>query len=278
MNKLVVVQALAVSLPPLYLISSVLHGMAFAGDRSPKIAPLRVWTLRLAVLAHAGLFAASGSALQSFPIVDAFTTLSAVAFTVALFHTFIARSVGHIGAGGIVLSAVFVLQLAASAFGNLNLVPVDEPSSPSRILHVTTIVLASGAVVLSGLHGALYLVLFRQMRRKKFGPLFDHLPDLSLLARMTRYSAMFGFVSLTIGLNVGIAMAHANSVEGFSYRDPSVLLTIFLWIHFGVIAFSRFIKGVSARRASWAATAGLVALLTILLLTLVPNVTFHALR
>lgn len=272
------VQALAVLLPSLYLVSSLLHGMAFGGDKAPKVAALRVWALRLTVLAHAGLFVAQAEALASFPIVDAFSTLSALAFCVALFHVVIARWVGHIGAGGIVLSVVFVLQLIASAFGNWSLEAAAEAANPVTIVHVSTVVLAASAVVLSGLHGALYLVLFRQMRRKNFGPLFDHLPDLSLLARMTRFSAMFGFVALTVGLNVGIGMAHAYSVEGFSYSDPSVILTIMLWLHFGVIAFSRFIAGLSAWRASWAAAAGLLALLLILTLTLVPGVTFHSLR
>ena len=252
--------------------------MAFGGEHAPQVAQLRVWTLRLAVLAHLGLFAASAMALESFPVLDAFSTLSAIAFFVALFHVVIARSIGHVGASGIVLTAVFVLQLIASAFSNFALEPLAEPAGTSRIIHVATVVLAASAVVLSGLHGALYLVLFRQMRQKQFGPLFDHLPDLAQLARMTRVSAMFGFVALTVGLNVGIAMAHAESTRDFSYSDPSVILTIFLWLHFGVIAFSRFISGVSALRASWAATAGLVALMFILMLTLIPNITFHSLR
>ena len=102
-------QALGVLLPALYLGASGLHGMAFGGDRAPQIAPLRIWTLRVAVLAHAGWFVASATALDAFPIVDAFTTLSAVAFFVAFFNTIIAGSLGHVGAGGIVLGVVFVL-------------------------------------------------------------------------------------------------------------------------------------------------------------------------
>lgn len=272
------VQALSVLLPTLYLGSSILHGMAFGGERAPQVAPLRVNLLRIAVLAHAALFAVSAKALGGFPVVDTFSTLSAVAFFIALFNAIIARSLGHVGAGGAVLGIVFLLQLVASAFGDVNLVAAEEPADSFRILHVLTIVLAASAVVLSGIHGVLYLVLYREMRLKRFGPLFDHLPDLALLARMTRYSALFGFISMTIGLNAGIAIAHAQSIEGFSYRDPSVLFTILLWIHFGVIAFSRFIKGVSAQRASWAAAAGLFALLIILSLTLAPSVTFHSMR
>jgi hypothetical protein len=55
-----------------------------------------------------------------------------------------------------------------------------------------------------------------------------------------------------------------------------VFLSLVLWIHFGVIAFSRFIRGFSARRAAFAATGGLIALLLSLLLILFPGMSFHS--
>jgi ABC-type uncharacterized transport system permease subunit len=137
-------------------------------------------------------------------------------------------------------------------------------------------VLAAAALILSGVHGILYLLLYRQMRARRFGLLFAHLPDLDVLARMTRSSALSGFLFLTVGVNVGIAMAHAEKSEGFRYAQPEVLLSIVLWIHFGVIAFSRHIRGFSARRASFAAAGGLVALLLSLMLILFPGISFHS--
>ena len=119
---------------------------------------------------------------------------------------------------------------------------------------------------------------FRRMRERRFGALFQHLPSLDLLARMTRRAALAGFAFSTVGLNLGIALAHAKHVPGFGYSDPTVLLTLVLWIHFGVIAFSEKIRGITARRASFAATAGLVALLVSLFLTLFPTLTFHSSR
>jgi ABC-type uncharacterized transport system permease subunit len=114
------------------------------------------------------------------------------------------------------------------------------------------------------------------MRERRFGALFAHLPNLDVLARMTRSAALSGFLFLTIGLNVGIAIAHAEASPGFRYGTPEVLLSLVLWVHFGVIAFSRYIRGFSARRASFAAAGGLVALLLSLVLILFPGVSFHS--
>lgn len=278
MNSAQLYQALSVLLPPLYLVAAALHGMAFGGDRAPQVKGLRTWTLHVAVLLHALTFGIADRALGAFPINDAWTTLSATALFVALFYDLIAVRTKHPGTGGVVLSVVFLLQLAATAMESFDLTRTNEGYDAFRILHIATIVLAASAVVLSGIHGALYLVLFRKMRAKEFGPLFSHLPDLSLLARMTRQAALSGFIGLTIGLNVGIGLAHADKIEGFSYTQPSVILTIAIWLHFGVIAFSRYIKGFTARRASWAAATGLIALLLTVVLTFIPHFAFHSVR
>ena len=55
-----------------------------------------------------------------------------------------------------------------------------------------------------------------------------------------------------------------------------MLLSILLWLHFGVIAFSRYVKGFNARRAALAATGGLIVLLLSLVLVLFPATSFHS--
>ena len=224
-----------------------------------------------------------------FPVSDVASTLSAVALCAAALFAVVARGSraspdqdggglppSHAGTGGVVLGVVFLLQLVASAFDPALLVPRAGGMGPFQVLHVATSALAAAALVLSGVHGILYLVLFRQMRERRFGPWFAHLPDLGVLARLTRSSALAGFLFLTVGMNVGIAMGHAEQAQGFRYSYPEVLLSILLWVHFGVIAFSRFIRGFSARRASVAAAGGLIALLLSLMLVLFPGLAFHS--
>lgn len=270
------VQPLSVLLPVLYMLSAILHGMAFGGRRAPNVQKLRENLFRATLLIHITAGVVLWRHVGHFPIDDTWSVLSAVALATALTYGWIARIVKHPGSGGIVLGVVFVMQLLASAFGDMRPPGYTAEVSTAGILHVTTSVVAASALLLSGLHGALYLTLFRELRRKQFGMLFNHLPDLSLLARMTRRSALSGFIFLAIGLNLGFFLAHRDHTIGFGYTDPHVLLTLFLWIHFGVVAFSGSIPGLSARRASLAASAGLVALVLALFVTLFPSITFHA--
>jgi ABC-type transport system involved in cytochrome c biogenesis permease subunit len=268
-------QSLLVLLPVGYVLSAILHGMVFGGPRAPQVSGLRRFALRATLVLHFAYFALRAVALDHFPVSDLWSTVSAVAFSTALLYAVLARYMKHPGTGGIVLGLVFVVQVLASSMSPIAPVPRAGGMGVFQVLHVATSVLAAASLVLSGIHGILYLLLFREMRERRFGALFDHLPNLDVLARMTRRAALFGFIGLTIGLNLGIWIAHRDHLPGFAYRDPEVLLSLALWIHFGVIAFSASIKGFGARRASFAAAGGLVALLLSLLLVLFPNLSFH---
>jgi HemX protein len=276
------IQALSVLLPSGYVLAAILHGMAFGGAGAPQVAGLRRAVMTGTLLVHVAYFLLRAEALGHFPVSDVWSTLSAVALSAAALYVVVARvsrtpsTESSTGTGGVVLGLVFVLQTIASAFAPAEILARAGGMGPYQVLHVATSVLAAAALLLSGVHGILYLTLFHQMRERRFGPLFAHLPDLEVLARMTRSSALAGFVFLTIGMNVGIAMAHAEKSQGFHYSSPEVLLSIALWIHFGVIAFSRHIRGFSARRASFAAAGGLIALLLSLSLILLPGLSFHS--
>lgn len=270
------IQVLIVVVPPAYLATAILFGMAFAGARQPRLAsPARRIAFALTLVAHGTLLALQARAAGGFPHVTTWLLVSAVAWTTALLFATVSWRSQQETPGAIVLGLVGLLQLVASALGPL--APLPGEGTAFRYVHVGTSVVASAALILSGVYGSLHLLLYRQMRERRFGPLFRELPNLDLLAKMTRRSALAGFLFLTLGLNVGIWMAHRFATRGFQYEDPHVLLTLALWIHFGVIAFSSWIRGLTARRTSFAAAAGLLTLLLLMLLTLVPSFTFHSL-
>jgi len=259
-------QALAVALPLVY-------GAAAAAFALGRDVPAR-WTLRAALVLHAIDFAARASHLGHFPITDVWTTVSASAFATAALWAIVARDAAHTGSGGLVLGLVAALQLVASASVPLAPLPREGGMGPLPITHVATSCVALASLFLSGLHGVLWLVLFRSIRARRFSAFFERLPNLDILGKMTRRAALLGFVGLTIGLNVGIGLAHEENSAGFDYGHPEVVLSLAVWIHFGVVAFSQKIPGLGARRASWAAAVGLAVALLSLVLVLLPH-SFH---
>ncbi len=256
-------QALAVVTPLTYAVAAA----GFATGRSRWA----TWTLRVALALQLADFALRWSCLGHFPIIDVWTTVSACAFATAALWAIVARDAEHTGSGGLVLGLVGALQLVASS--NVQLEPLPRPGGMGALAltHVVTSCVALAALFLSGVHGVLWLALFRSIRARRFSAFFARLPNLDTLAKMTRRAALLGFLGLSVGLNVGIGLAHAENAPGFDYRHPEVLVSLVLWLHFGVIAFSQKIPGLGERRASFAAAGGLIAALASLVLVLFPH-------
>ncbi|MEC8511496.1 MAG: cytochrome c biogenesis protein CcsA [Planctomycetota bacterium] len=272
----VLAQALQVALPCGYLMTALLFVMAFAGEAEPRVARIRRPMLRGLLVLHLLLFGVHGYQSGGFPRFDVWMSLSSVAFATGLLFVGITFRTPQPTVGAITLPVVGALQMVSSMFARMQVQTVD-PAPVATAVHVTTAALACAAIVLSGLYGFLYLLLLRQMKRQTFGAIFQRLPDLTRLAQMTRRSALAGFGGLALGVNIGFAIAHSAGTSGFRYVDPTVLLALGVWLHFGLIAFSRRIPGLTAQRASWAAVGGLVVLIATLFLAVVPGATFHAL-
>lgn len=269
-------QFLTTTLPCLYLALAGMCAGAFLSTRGVRMTRTRRALVALALVLHAWLLLSRWQDADGMPEFGGWHSLSPLALVVvAMFAALGQRERGGLGTSAVVYSIVFVLQWASASFGD-PLARADE-ARPAMfyLVHVASILVASAALILSGIHGLLYLLLYRTMRQRKFGRLFEGLPSLSELARQMRRAAAIAFVWLLIGVNGGIWWAHTSKVTGFNYRDPLVLILIALMAHFGVVAASGSIPGITARRASWAATVGLFALAVSLGFSLLPH-GFHA--
>jgi ABC-type uncharacterized transport system permease subunit len=269
------IQPLTVILPLLYLTAASLYGMAYAGDRQPTWSGrARRTTVFVAMGLHGWLFVEHARATGVFPIQGVTLTISAVALTTALLFRLLTLRTPQAAVESLVLACVGLLQLVASCFGPLSPNLAAAPQDAIAILHILMMLLASAALILSGAYGWLHRVQYSQVQRRAFGSIFRNLPPLETLSNMVRQTALAGFLCLTLGLNVGIGLGHARPEANFHYADPQVILVTGLWLYFGLIAFSRRIPGLNARRTSSMAIGGLLALLVSLGL-MATSLSFH---
>lgn len=255
-------QLFAVLSPLAYLVALSLFRQDLDIEDTPDRRRRRVAWAVLAFALHSGFFAWQVQALGGVPSLGFFSFLSALAYALMLFYglLLVRGEARGSGIGSVVVAVAFVLHTAGMALGDLT--PVTDPSHSALFLalHVLCILVASAALVLSGIFGVLYLALYRRLREHRVGRLFSALPSLTELAGLMRRTAIVAAGLLLLATNGGIWWAHAVGVENFTYGEPFVWVILSLTVYFALIGSSGRIPLITARRASIAASLGLALL------------------
>ena len=116
----------------------------------------------------------------------------------------------------------------------------------------------SGRAVKPLIGGGLYLLLYWELKRSRFSLIYDRLPPLEDLARMSMRATLFGVVFLTVTIACGSLWA---SVEfpGF-VRDPKFLFTLVVWSIYAAAAWLHYGRNWSGRKAIRITLVGFAAL------------------
>jgi ABC-type uncharacterized transport system permease subunit len=172
-----------------------------------------------------------------------------------------------------ILSLSLLLQVGAAAY----LEPSgDLPAilhSPLFAVHTLSAVVGYAAFSVSAIYGGLYLALHRALKRSSFGLVFDRLPPLEVLVRMSAGAAKVGVAFLSITIIGGSAQALAK-VPGF-FRDPKFLMTVAVWVVYLATLLLRRRLRWSDRRTIGALLVAFVLLVVASLVSTVILPSFH---
>ncbi|MEL6544666.1 MAG: cytochrome c biogenesis protein CcsA, partial [Myxococcota bacterium] len=114
-----------------------------------------------------------------YPITNMGEALSAVALAVVLVYLYEERIQKSRSTGVFILAVVTVLQLIASTLLH-NMGDASSPLARSPIygFHAVAAVLCYAAFAVGAVYGVMYLMLYRALKRKSFGLVFERLPPL----------------------------------------------------------------------------------------------------
>lgn len=175
------------------------------------------------------------------PITNLFEVFIFLAWSVSLIYMLIGP------AYRLSLMGAFTAPLVSLLQGFALLMPFDNGgvsrSHPNAWLefHASISMVAYGGFALAGIAGVMYLVQERQLKTHELHSIFYHLPALpNLFSAMTRL-LWFGFALYTVGL-----------ISGFLTGEPlprtKIVLAIVIWILYGGILQSRYLRRVAPRR------------------------------
>jgi ABC-type transport system involved in cytochrome c biogenesis permease subunit len=164
-------------------------------------------------------------------------------------------------AGAFLVPVIAVLQVMVAALPKNTPQHLGVELSPSLIgWHVGVTFLGYGFFFGSFVSGALYLLQERNLRAKRWGPLYYRLPSLEALDIWGGRFVYVGFPLLTVGMAAGLMFAHVTW-QSFWQSDPKVIFTVFVWAVYGLYLLMRNVWGWGGRRAAWWSVAGVAGLL-----------------
>lgn len=263
-------------LPLLYFIATYLYGMYLF--REDKVAgrymtPFLMGTAGLHLLE----IVLRTIYYRHFPLASVFEALSVLTLAAVFIYLFLEHRLKVKTTGYFILVFVFFLQLISSAFISFTRQIPEILHSPLFIFHTSAAILGYTGFALSFVYSVMYLLLFHDIKSRRFGIIYSRLPSLEMLSNLNYTSAVIGFSFLTLAIALGSVWSHALFGKYVS-ADPKILIAYLTWLVYGLeIVGGRYLKW-SGKRLAEISIAGLTVVIFSMVTVNLIFTSFHQFR
>ncbi|SNR62025.1 cytochrome C assembly family protein [Desulfurobacterium atlanticum] len=215
----------------LYLLST-LHYLLFLITKKDKIATVGLYASRIGFLTNllflTALIYTKGTAVLFTPK-GVFALLSIS--TISVFLYFSTKYKLHISGAFLTPWAALFAGIATFSKG----IPKDMfPIGIIGTIHIFSALTGYAAFMFSTIVSILYIILERQLKKKKFSVFYHKIPSLKLLENIIYSSISFGFMFITISMFTG-AIWSAKLFGTYWSWDPKQVLTLITWFIYAAI-------------------------------------------
>jgi ABC-type uncharacterized transport system permease subunit len=242
----------------LYIGAAALAATPFA---RPVGAPVRGVTSLLAagVLTHCVALVIFARSMGTVPLTGLGPALSFAGFVLAatlLTVELLAQEVS------LTLVAAPLAALPTIFANIIGLIPGHEPAGVRGIwlfAHIALSFVGIAAFATAAAAGTMYLIERRELKSRRFGPIFRFFPPLATLDRVNHVAAITGW----LGLTLGVILAGAYSIAYREMNLPQLMWGTGAWAAVSGIAVGRVLGGWQARRAAVYSSITFVAVLVL---------------
>ena len=213
-------------LPLVYLALAVDYGATFILRRRAHV---RNPGILAAVLVHAAFLTLWSVRFGGLPLANNYEILSVIALSCTVVYGAVELATRDRRAGVFVFLLIFLFQYVASAFlGRAIGLPRDAAHVAGQ-LHVLPACLAYTAVAFAAVYALLYLIGQRNLKQHRLGLLFDRLPPLELLGRMSWCALVGGLALLTFTMVSGaVFFSRFDGPEGSAAFPRKIMAKIII--------------------------------------------------
>lgn len=155
---------------------------------------------------------------------------------------------GTVSLGMFVLPLVFLLTLAPAIGPDFGTFFAPQLRNGWVFAHVTLVLIAYSALILSFLASLLYLLQEKRLKSKTADSASRWLPPLETTDQISYRMLLIGFPCMTLGLVTGSLLAEATTGPSY-FTDPKVVLSFAMWLFYVFLLWLRRSQGVRGRRA-----------------------------
>lgn len=226
------VDIINILLPFFYMLTVGVYAYDFMAEKR-KLKDIKRLFLFLTLLLHTGFLITRSLYLSHFPITNVFEIFTVLAFSTALSYFILELLTDVRGTGLFIIIISLFFQIISTLYIKDNLEVKEVLRSNLLGTHVFAALLGYASITIAAVYGFLYLMLYKDIKENKFGLIFNRLPNLEILEKLSFYSAVIGFVLLSFAILVGIIWL-PRAFKQFSYADPKLVGTLVVWLLYGV--------------------------------------------
>jgi len=209
------------------------------------------------------------------PISNVFEIFTVLAFSIGFSYFILELATDIRGTGPFIIIISIIFQVLSSIFIR-DTIEVKEVLRNNLLgIHVFSALIGYAGITISAVYGLLYLILYKEIKLNKFGLIFNRLPSLEVLETLSFYSAVIGFILLTIASTIGIIWL-PQAFPDFSYADPKLIGTFLVWILYGIGISKKVFGKWHGKKVVLLSIVGFVIAITSTMLTNFLSQSFHS--
>ena len=209
------------------------------------------------------------------PLTDVYEILSVLALSTAIVYAVVEFAVRDRRTGMFIFLLIFLFQytstcgLAHRAAGQV--IASSSQSGWAR-LHIAPALVAYTAFAIAAVYGSLHLLAQRILKKHRFGVLFDRLPSMDLLGRMTWYALLCGFVFMTVVVVTGPILTSHTGADGQSATlgakvTVKIVIGSIAWVIYAIAVAGKFLAKWPPSRVSTVAVTGFVVVMILFIVS-----------
>ncbi len=262
-------------LPILYIITFIVYSYDFMKGGKKFVNSKRLF-LFLTVIFHFFYLLIRTIAFNHPPITNVFEIFTVLAFAVSFSYFILELATDIRGTGPFIIIISILFQFISTIFiEDLTEVRMELQSNLLGS-HVFSALLGYAGITISAVYGILYLMLFKEIKLNKFGLVFNRLPSLEVLEKLSFYAAVIGFSALTIAMTIGTIWLPKAFPDNYSYTDPKLISSFVVWILYGIGIASKIFANWQGKKVITLSIIGFVIAIFSTMLTNFLAKSFHS--